>query len=428
MLAEAALDLQGGWSPFGNIPAMRGPTDLMYLLTRAERLLARRLSGALEAERCTPDAWRVLTVLADGKGHFMTELSDAVFLPPGSLTRLIDHLVEANLAYRRGDDVDRRRIRVHLAARGRRLRERVEHAIREDLAGLPLPAEDQIELAGRLGDLIAALDPEERTGVAPAGASDGRSSSNVNHMADLYSRRSFIAGVLTAGVASTSASFLLTRREQVVLTLATGAEPTGGGRELLTTLWNQQNPDIRIAVNEINSSTQDQFAKFTERPADIYNLDVIHIPRFAAAGRIVPIAPRNDISLLAPVRQVVGIPGENERLWAVPYNTDVGMLYRRITDKRAADPEPDLKDVLAGGSFAGQLDTVGIATDEAFVVNVLEHALAQDESILAPDGVVSFSLGQWKTALAPLAEAVRRRRLWTRPVRRTPTARSRATT
>ena len=231
-------------------------------------------------------------------------------------------------------------------------------------------------------------------------------------MPDLYSRRSFIAGVLTAGVVSTSASFLLTRRESVTLTLATGSEPTGGGRELLTTLWNQQHPDVRIAVNEINSSTQDQFAKFTERPADIYNLDVIHIPRFAAAGRIVPIAPQNDISLLTPVRQVVRIPGENERLWAVPYNTDVGMLYRRVTDKRAADPEPDLRDVLAGGSFAGQLDTVGVATDEAFVVNVLEHALAQDDSILAPDGVVSFSLGQWRTALAPLAEALRRRRLW----------------
>ena len=83
-------------------------------------------------------------------------------------------------------------------------------------------------------------------------------------MPDLYSRRSFIAGVLTAGVVSTSASFLLTRRESVTLTLATGFEPTGGGRELLTTLWNQQHPYVRIAVNEINSSNQDNYAKFTE--------------------------------------------------------------------------------------------------------------------------------------------------------------------
>jgi DNA-binding MarR family transcriptional regulator len=116
---------------------MRGSTDLMNLLTRAERLLARRLAGILAAERCSPDAWRVVTVLADGKGHFMTEISDLSFLPPGSLTRLIDHLVEENVVYRRGDDLDRRRIRVHLAARGRRLHDRIEQQIREATADLP---------------------------------------------------------------------------------------------------------------------------------------------------------------------------------------------------------------------------------------------------------------------------------------------------
>ncbi|MEV6306768.1 MarR family transcriptional regulator [Actinoplanes sp. NPDC051861] len=136
---------------------MRGSTDLMYLLTRAERLLARRLATFLDAESCSMDAWRVVTVLADGRGHFMTELSDLAFLPPGSLTRLIDHLVEENLVYRRGDDVDRRRIRVHLSARGRRLHDRIDAEIRRSVAGLP--ADD--ELLGRLGTLIAALDTAE---------------------------------------------------------------------------------------------------------------------------------------------------------------------------------------------------------------------------------------------------------------------------
>lgn len=135
---------------------MRGSTDVLYLLTRAERLLSRRLAVILDAERCSMDAWRVVTVLADGKGHFMTELSELSFLPPGSLTRLIDHLVEENLVYRRGDDVDRRRIRVHLSARGRRLHDRVDGRIRGSLADLPIAA----ELRDRLGELITALDPE----------------------------------------------------------------------------------------------------------------------------------------------------------------------------------------------------------------------------------------------------------------------------
>ncbi|MFC7535003.1 ABC transporter-binding protein [Actinoplanes sp. GCM10030250] len=230
-------------------------------------------------------------------------------------------------------------------------------------------------------------------------------------MAERYSRRSFMVGALTTGLLSSAAGYSLTRREPVTLTLATGAEPTGGGRKLLINLWNDMHPDIRIELLEINSSTQDQYAKFTENRADIYNLDVIHIPRFAAAERIEPIVPRSDLSLLDPVRRVCQVGDEKDRLWAVPFNSDVGMLYRRITDKSAADSEPALSDVLDQGGFTGQLNTVGTQTDEAFVVNVLEHALAQDDAILDEQGVVSYSLGQWRTALEPLAGAMRARRI-----------------
>lgn len=134
----------------------------MYLLTRAERLLSRRLAAILDAERCSMDAWRVVSVLADGRGHFMTELSELSFLPPGSLTRLIDHLVEENLVYRRGDDVDRRRIRVHLSARGRRLHDRAGERIRAVLTDLPVDA----ELLAQLDRLTGALDGHRLQSVA----------------------------------------------------------------------------------------------------------------------------------------------------------------------------------------------------------------------------------------------------------------------
>jgi multiple sugar transport system substrate-binding protein len=113
------------------------------------------------------------------------------------------------------------------------------------------------------------------------------------------------------------------------------------------------------------------------------------------------------------VRRVCQRP-DTDDFWAVPFNTDVGMLFRRIADKSAADPEPALRDVVrtaAPGQFVGQLDTVGSQTDEAFVVNVLEHALAQDDAILDPEGTLSFGLGQWRNALAPLADALRAGRL-----------------
>ncbi|HEX5204389.1 MAG TPA: MarR family transcriptional regulator [Actinoplanes sp.] len=78
------------------------------------------------------DAWRVLTLLADGP-QSMSALSAEAFLPLPSLTRLIDQLVDDNLVYRRVDEADRRRIRAYLTTRGRRLHARIA----ADLTDLP---------------------------------------------------------------------------------------------------------------------------------------------------------------------------------------------------------------------------------------------------------------------------------------------------
>jgi MarR family transcriptional regulator, organic hydroperoxide resistance regulator len=137
-------------------PARR-PEDLMYLLTRAERLLARRLTAILDAAGHTLDTWRVITLLSDGAGHFMTDLAEQAFLPPGSLTRLVDHLVDDNLLYRRVDDTDRRRIRAYLTPRGHRLHQRISANIHASLTGLPVAGGDQARLEGLLGGLIDSL-------------------------------------------------------------------------------------------------------------------------------------------------------------------------------------------------------------------------------------------------------------------------------
>jgi DNA-binding MarR family transcriptional regulator len=129
------------------------PMDLMQLLTRAERLLARRLTAILDAEGHSLDTWRVLTLLADGGGHFMTDLAERAFLPPGSLTRLVDHLVDQGLLYRRVDDVDRRRIRAYLTARGLRLHAKIDTEVRASVAELH---DGRLEVL--LGALIASLD------------------------------------------------------------------------------------------------------------------------------------------------------------------------------------------------------------------------------------------------------------------------------
>jgi DNA-binding MarR family transcriptional regulator len=127
--------------------------EIALLLARAERLVARRLAAVLENERLTVPGWRVLTLLADGKGHPMTEVADHSMLPPGSLTKLVDQLAEDNLVYRRIDPADRRRIRAFLTRRGRDTHARVTIGLDRDLARV-CPA----DLADRLAALIAELE------------------------------------------------------------------------------------------------------------------------------------------------------------------------------------------------------------------------------------------------------------------------------
>jgi DNA-binding MarR family transcriptional regulator len=128
----------------------------MHLLTRAERLAARRLQAALEEHDCSLDAWRVLSLLSGGEGHPMTAVAEAAFLPPPTLTKLVDHLVDQNLVYRRVDPLDRRRILAHLTPRGETYWRRVDREVR---AGWPVLSDGDDELLrGLLSRLLDTLD------------------------------------------------------------------------------------------------------------------------------------------------------------------------------------------------------------------------------------------------------------------------------
>ncbi|MEV0212094.1 MarR family transcriptional regulator [Micromonospora sp. NPDC050695] len=142
------------------------PADLLRSLTRAERLLSRRLGVVLADDGLTIEAWRVLCLLADGQGHPMSEVSAEASLPPGTLTKMVDQLVDRNLVFRRIDPLDRRRIRAYLTARGRREHARLDERVRASLAELGVP--QAADLVVQLDNLIARLDPARQRGHADA--------------------------------------------------------------------------------------------------------------------------------------------------------------------------------------------------------------------------------------------------------------------
>ncbi|MEU1588145.1 MarR family transcriptional regulator [Micromonospora sp. NPDC005710] len=124
------------------------------------------------------EAWRVLCLLADGQGHPMSEVSIEASLPPGTLTKLVDQLVDRNFVFRRIDPIDRRRIRAYLTARGRREHARLDERVRASIAELGIPelgipgtgmaeiSESGVppaaNLVRQLDDLIGRLDPARR--------------------------------------------------------------------------------------------------------------------------------------------------------------------------------------------------------------------------------------------------------------------------
>ncbi|CAL9578242.1 hypothetical protein SUDANB171_04957 [Streptomyces sp. enrichment culture] len=145
--------------------------DLATLLTRAERLAVRRLRAVLEGTGCTVDAWRVLSLLADGEGHGMTAIAERVLLPPPTLTRLVDQLVDDGLVHRRVDPLDRRRVLAALTPRGTEHWRRLDGLVRADGPELPGGGGDEEVLTALLARLITRLeevgDPSARR--LPAG-------------------------------------------------------------------------------------------------------------------------------------------------------------------------------------------------------------------------------------------------------------------
>lgn len=132
--------------------------ELSQALSRAERSVNRQVGRAVEAEGSTVERWRILLLLADGRGHRMTEIAEFALMPAPSLTRLIDRMVTDGLVHRTVDARDRRRVLVHLTPGGRalhrRLDERVEREEHALVAGDPAEAH---RLLGLLGGLVDRL-------------------------------------------------------------------------------------------------------------------------------------------------------------------------------------------------------------------------------------------------------------------------------
>jgi multiple sugar transport system substrate-binding protein len=249
-------------------------------------------------------------------------------------------------------------------------------------------------------------------------------------MLDGYSRRDFLFGVLATGALSATSTYFvrggrgLPKAPKIQLTLDTGSDETGA-HKLLKDIWERDHPDITVELVDTSNSTNDQKATMigdaANGKADILNLDVINIQDFAKRGLISEIE-LEDVDGFLPITRQPAIrrrqgktlnESDSNPYWAAPFNADAGMIFERLRTDR---PLPDSQDTLSqiidervrkqSHGFAAQLPTQpGSASREAFVVNVLEHALSRREDILDLDGMPHWDLTAWQAALQPLRTA-----------------------
>ena len=109
-------------------------------MKRAEQALRRSLQPLLAEHDITFEHWQVLAALHEEPGLRMSDLAEAAVLPPATLTRHVDRLVERALVVRRIDAEDRRIAVIALAQPGDALVARIlvaEERARPDVSALP---------------------------------------------------------------------------------------------------------------------------------------------------------------------------------------------------------------------------------------------------------------------------------------------------
>jgi len=111
---------------------------LTLRLKQAEHDLRRTMQPVLSGEGLIFEHWQILAVLAEQPGARMSDVAQAAFVAPATLTRYMDRLVEQALVVRRIDPQDKRSAVVALSVRGDALAARLRRLEQQALpAWLP---------------------------------------------------------------------------------------------------------------------------------------------------------------------------------------------------------------------------------------------------------------------------------------------------
>jgi multiple sugar transport system substrate-binding protein len=199
------------------------------------------------------------------------------------------------------------------------------------------------------------------------------------------------------------------------ITFATGRDTTAYLQPLLDR-WNQAHPAERVTLLELPEAADEQRAQMAANLQaqssryDVLGLDVVWTAEFAENGWIIPLE-RGLFPLDRFLPPVVKTAIYKDKLWAVPYTSNAGLLYYRtdLVDKpprtwaELRDQAREITKKHAIGGYAGQF-----LAYEGLTVNFSEAVQSAGGQILSHDGTeVTLDPAEGATALTFLLQGLR---------------------
>jgi multiple sugar transport system substrate-binding protein len=189
----------------------------------------------------------------------------------------------------------------------------------------------------------------------------------------------------------------------------------GNQRQALVEEWNALHPQNQARIEAISPVADAQHSEMVARAqsghakVDIYNLDVTWTAEFASAGYIRPLDEAN-LDASGFLKSPLNTCKYEDKLWALPFNTDAGLLYYRTNlvgkppttwPQLVATVQDVLSKPTSGGpiaGYAGQLNDY-----EGLTVNALEAIWAAGGDVIDGHGRVVIDSPEAQTGLTRLA-------------------------
>jgi multiple sugar transport system substrate-binding protein len=172
------------------------------------------------------------------------------------------------------------------------------------------------------------------------------------------------------------------------VTWCIGKDTTGAFSQVVN-LYNQSHPKVHVTLLELPTSADQQRTQLTQRlqakssECDVLGMDVIWTAEFASQGWLKDVTPAIQARSSEFIPTTLDTAKMNGKYWAVPFNTNAGLLYwnksKVHTPPTTWQQAYQLAKTDGGLAYQGQ-------QYEGLTVDFLEMLYSAGGSVLSPDG------------------------------------------